>query len=130
LPTTGKGKNGRIAHDAATESRTYPVAVVTAWIAPDAVTIFTSATLLFLIQPSIAKQLLPWFGGAAAVWATCLVFFQCLLLLGYLYAHLLIRNLSCKFQVLVHVLLLATSVVVVFLPGHSQQHTAESENRA
>ena len=45
-----------------------------------ALTIFTSAFLLFLVQPIIAKQILPWFGGSAAVWATCLVFFQFLLL--------------------------------------------------
>ena len=40
-------------------------------------TIFLGAFLLFLVQPIIAKQILPWFGGSAAVWATCLVFFQC-----------------------------------------------------
>ena len=43
-------------------------------------TIFLSAFLLFLVQPVIAKQILPWFGGAAAVWAICLVFFQSVLL--------------------------------------------------
>ena len=41
-----------------------------------AFTIFLSAFLLFLVQPVIAKQILPWFGGSAAVWTTCLVFFQ------------------------------------------------------
>ena len=41
-----------------------------------ALTIFVSAFLLFLVQPIIAKQILPWFGGSAAVWTTCLVFFQ------------------------------------------------------
>ena len=41
-----------------------------------ALTIFTSAFLLFLVQPIVAKQILPWFGGSAAVWTTCLVFFQ------------------------------------------------------
>ena len=51
-----------------------------------AVTIFASAFLLFLVQPIIAKQILPWFGGSAAVWTTCLVFFQTALLLGYAYA--------------------------------------------
>ena len=48
-----------------------------------ACTIFVSDFLLFLIQPIIAKQILPWFGGSAAVWTTCLVFFQCALLAGY-----------------------------------------------
>ena len=45
-----------------------------------AATVFTSAFLLFLVQPIIAKQILPWFGGSAAVWTTCLVFFQSVLL--------------------------------------------------
>jgi hypothetical protein len=48
-----------------------------------AATIFLSAFLLFLIQPVITKQILPWFGGSAAVWTTCLVFFQTALLAGY-----------------------------------------------
>ena len=48
-----------------------------------AVTIFVSAFLLFLVQPVVAKQILPWFGGSAAVWTTCLVFFQTALLAGY-----------------------------------------------
>lgn len=104
--------------------RQYRVDVARQWIAPYAITIFTSATLLFVIQPTIAKQLLPWFGGAAAVWATCLVFFQCLLLLGYLYAHLSIKFLSSRLQVLIHVLLLASSVVAVFASSPSDQHAA------
>jgi hypothetical protein len=54
-------------------------------------TIFLSAFLLFLVQPIIAKLILPRFGGGVAVWATCLVFFQLALLLGYLYAHAIVR---------------------------------------
>ena len=53
---------------------------------PYAATIFLSSFLLFLVQPIIAKQILPWFGGSAAVWTTCLVFFQSVLLAGYAYA--------------------------------------------
>ena len=52
-----------------------------------AATIFVSAFLLFLVQPIIAKQILPWFGGSAAVWTTCLVFFQTALLAGYAYSR-------------------------------------------
>ena len=52
-----------------------------------ACTVLLSAFLLFLVQPIMAKLILPWFGGSAAVWIVCLVFFQTLLLLGYLYAH-------------------------------------------
>ena len=54
-----------------------------------ALTIFLGAFLLFQIQPMIGKYVLPWFGGAPAVWSTCLVFFQLVLLAGYLYAHAL-----------------------------------------
>jgi hypothetical protein len=56
------------------------------------VTIFLSAFLLFVVEPMAAKRLLPALGGSSAVWITCLVFFQTVLLLGYLYAHLLARN--------------------------------------
>jgi len=56
------------------------------------VTIFLSAFLLFLAQPILAKMILPHFGGGAAVWATCLVFFQSALLLGYACAHQLVRR--------------------------------------
>jgi SAM-dependent methyltransferase len=53
-----------------------------------AINIFLGAFLLFLVEPMAARQLLPMLGGSAAVWITCLVFFQTALLLGYLYAHL------------------------------------------
>jgi len=52
-----------------------------------ALTIVVSAFLLFQVQPVIAKIILPWFGGSAAVWTVCMLFFQMALLLGYLYAH-------------------------------------------
>lgn len=77
-------------------------------------TIFTSAFLLFLVQPLIAKQILPWFGGSAAVWAICMVFFQVVLLAGYAYSDWISRRLATRRQVLVHVLLLAASLA--FLP--------------
>ena len=57
-----------------------------------AATIFISAFLLFLVQPLIARVILPWFGGSAAVWTTCLMFFQVTLLAGYTYAHVLTRR--------------------------------------
>ena len=59
-----------------------------------AATIFLSSFLLFLVQPLIAKLILPWFGGSAAVWTTCMLFFQALLLAGYGYAHLLEKTLG------------------------------------
>jgi SAM-dependent methyltransferase len=76
-----------------------------------ALTIFTSAFLLFLVQPIMAKQILPWFGGSAAVWSTCLVFFQFLLLFGYAYADWTTRRMRARSQVMLHVALLLASIV-------------------
>jgi len=81
---------------------------------PYAATIFLSAFLLFLVQPLIAKQILPWFGGASSVWTTCLLFFQSALLGGYAYAHASVRWLQPRRQVQLHLSLLAVSLA--FLP--------------
>jgi SAM-dependent methyltransferase len=78
-----------------------------------ALTIFTSAFLLFLVQPVIAKQILPWFGGSAAVWTTCLVFFQTALLAGYAYADIVARRLRFRSQGNVHIALLVVSVLAL-----------------
>ena len=78
-----------------------------------AAAIFLGAFLLFLVQPIIAKQILPWFGGSAAVWATCMVFFQMVLLVGYAYADFTTRRLTPKRQVVLHVVLLALSLAVL-----------------
>src|SRR5262249_13302450 len=78
-----------------------------------ALTILVSAFLLFQVQPVIAKIILPWFGGSAAVWTTCLLFFQIALLLGYLYAHALFRYLKPRAQTVVHIGLLATSALIL-----------------
>ncbi|MDQ0588903.1 spermidine synthase [Variovorax paradoxus] len=77
-------------------------------------TIFSSAFLLFLVQPLIAKQILPWFGGSAAVWSTCMVFFQAVLLAGYAYSDWVTRRLRARAQAALHVGLLLASLA--FLP--------------
>ncbi len=77
------------------------------------VTIFVSAFLLFLVQPIIAKQILPWFGGSAAVWTTCLVFFQCMLLAGYFYADWTTRRLSARQQAIVHMALIVLALALL-----------------
>ena len=83
-----------------------------------ALTIFASAFLLFLLQPIVAKQILPWFGGSAAVWTTCLVFFQSTLLLGYTYADYAVRRLTPRAQIRLHIALLVASLVVLpIIPG-------------
>jgi SAM-dependent methyltransferase len=78
-----------------------------------AATVFLSAFLLFLVQPLLAKQILPWFGGAAIVWTLSMVFFQLVLLLGYAYAHALARRASGRPQAAIHIALLAASLLLL-----------------
>ncbi|HTY86673.1 MAG TPA: fused MFS/spermidine synthase [Candidatus Acidoferrum sp.] len=78
-----------------------------------ALTIFTGAFLLFLVQPLIGKYILPWFGGAPAVWTTCLLFFQVLLLCGYAYAHFSARWLKPRVQAIAHLVLLAAALALL-----------------
>jgi hypothetical protein len=78
-----------------------------------AVTIFVSATLLFLVQPMIAKMVLPLLGGTPAVWNTCMVFFQAVLLAGYAYAHATTAWLGVRRQVLLHTALLLLPLLVL-----------------
>lgn len=66
------------------------------------VTIFTSAALLFVVQPMVGKLVLPALGGTPAVWNTCMVFFQAVLLVGYGYAHVS-RKLPLRARAAVHV---------------------------
>src|SRR2546430_1162480 len=73
-------------------------------------TIFLSAFLLFEVQPIIAKTILPWFGGTSAVWSTCMLFFQIVLLLGYLYAHWL-NPLAPRKQATLHIAPLAAPIL-------------------
>lgn len=76
-------------------------------------TIFLSAFLLFEVQLILAKRILPWFGGAPAVWTTCMLFFQFLLLGGYAYAHGLVARLTLSAQRRLHLGLLAVSVLLL-----------------
>src|SRR5580658_10149583 len=87
-----------------------------------ACTVFLSAFLLFAVQPMIGKIILPWFGGSAAVWSTCLLFFQAALLAGYFYADRSTRWLKPKPQAALHIALLAISLAVLpILPSPSWQ---------
>src|SRR5712671_5257379 len=86
-------------------------------VAP-ALTILLSSFLLFLVQPILAKQILPWFGGSAGVWTICLVFFQLVLLLGYTYAQWLTRPRAGSRQFVLHtLLLLASCLTLPIIPG-------------
>ncbi|RZI91368.1 MAG: hypothetical protein EOP78_15520, partial [Variovorax sp.] len=93
-------------------------------------TIFVSAFLLFLVQPLIARQILPWFGGSAAVWTLCLVFFQVLLLLGYFYADRLSRR-PLATQAVVHALLLvAACAMLPVIPDAALKPTGQDDPAA
>ncbi|MFN5994156.1 MAG: spermidine synthase [Betaproteobacteria bacterium] len=93
-----------------------------------ATTIFISAFLLFLIQPVIAKQILPWFGGTAAVWTTCLVFFQSTLLLGYFYSDWSTRKLTPRNQAILHVTLIALTLLLLpIIPDAAWKPSGDEE---
>jgi hypothetical protein len=90
-----------------------------------AATIFLSAFLLFQVQPLIAKIILPWFGGSAAVWAAALLFFQLSLLAGYAYAHALTKFAKARTQMMIHGgLLLVSCALLPILPNVSWKPTA------
>lgn len=90
--------------------------------------IFLGAFLLFLIQPVFAKLILPWFGGSAAVWITCLVFFQVALLAGYAYAYAIVRWMTARAQAVVHsLLMLGAMALLPAIPG-SHWQPAPGEN--
>jgi spermidine synthase len=75
-----------------------------------AITLFTSAFLLFLVEPLLGRYILPWYGGAPSVWTTCMLVFQALLLAGYAYAHLLASRLPPRKQVWLHLCVLAAAL--------------------
>ncbi len=84
-------------------------------IAIFAVAIVGSAFLIFLIQPMVAKRILPWFGGTRSVWMLCLAFYQSALFAGYAYAHALVRFATPGVQAVIHgcVLLLAITALPI-----------------
>jgi SAM-dependent methyltransferase len=86
-------------------------------------TLFLSAFLLFLFQPMVGKMLLPWLGGTAGVWTTCVLFFQAMLLAGYIYAHVLSRIPDTRKQALIHgvVLLFPFAFLPIRFSGTSSQ---------
>lgn len=92
-----------------------------------ALTIFISAFLLFQVQPMIAKIILPWFGGGAAVWSACLMFFQMALLLGYLYSHAVTKWLAPRAQTILHTVLLLAALAMPVMPGAQWKPADEKE---
>src|ERR1700722_10603064 len=75
--------------------------------------IFTSAALVFTVEPMVAKMVLPLLGGSPAVWNVCMAFFQAMLLAGYGYAHLLQRLLPVRAQIIAHLAMLAAAALFI-----------------
>ena len=88
----------------------------------------TSAFLVFQVQPLMSKCVLPWFGGSPAVWTTCMLFFQCTLFLGYLYAHLTTRCFSPRTQGIVHVALVAVALLLLPITPDDAWRPTESQS--
>ena len=78
-----------------------------------AATIFTGAFLLFQVEPLLARYILPWFGGTSAVWITCMLFFQLLLVIGYAYSHLIATRLNPRMQAIVHIAIVSACVILM-----------------
>src|SRR5207248_11573735 len=81
-----------------------------------AVTMFDSAGLLFCVQPMIAKMILPILGGSPAVWIICMLFFQAMLLGGYIWAHWVTSWSQARWQAVVQVALLLLPLLLMILP--------------
>jgi hypothetical protein len=77
------------------------------------VTIGGSSALLFVVQPIMAKAMLPRFGGSAGVWVACMLFFQVALLLGYLYSYWITRYVGARARTAIHVALAISSLAVL-----------------
>ena len=78
-----------------------------------AATLFSSACLMFVVEPMIARMLVPMLGGAPAVWNTCLVFFQTMLLAGYAYAHGATQYFGVRRHVVVHSIVILLPLIVL-----------------
>src|SRR6202789_3195798 len=76
-------------------------------------TIFLGALLLFQVELIIGKYILPWFGGTSAVWITCMLFFQLILVAGYAYSHLIATRLTPRRQVIVHLAIVSACVLLM-----------------
>jgi len=92
------------------------------------ITIFLGAFLLFLVQPLIAKVILPSVGGGASVWTTCMLFFQAMLFLGYGYAHLLTQYLRFKHQLLTHSALLFVGCALYWFASQTNFNVTSVQN--
>src|SRR5712691_5269299 len=81
-------------------------------------TLLLGAFLLFVVEPMFAKMVLPLLGGSPAVWNTCVLFFQSMLLLGYLYAHLGPRLLGVRRHAVFHLFVVLLSLLALPITLH------------
>ncbi len=81
-------------------------------------TMFISACLLFVVQPMIGKMVLPDLGGSAAVWTTCMLFFQTILLCGYIYAHAITKKFSTRTAAIIHSVLAIAALPLSLISIH------------
>src|ERR1044071_9311399 len=95
-----------------------------------AATIFLSALLLFWVQLITAKMLLPRLGGTPAVWTTCMLFFQVLLLAGYSYVLVTTARIGARTQAVLHLGLLLLSLLFVPLASGNPPSISERSNPA
>lgn len=94
-----------------------------------ALTVFLSAYLLFQVQPLISKFILPWFGGSPAVWTSAMLFFQCVLFAGYVYAHVVGRHSTPRIQAGIHLALLIAAALLAtrVIPGQSLKPSGDGD---
>src|SRR3984957_7330381 len=78
-----------------------------------AATIFSGAFLIFQFEPLLARYILPLFGGSSAVWISCMLFFQLLLVAGYAYSHLIATRLHPRLQGIVHIAIVSACVLLM-----------------
>lgn len=111
--------------DWVSDARFFKTAVKAAF----ALTVFSSAFLLFLVQPLIGKFILPWYGGSPSVWTTCMLIFQLLLFCGYAYAHWLSR-LSFYRQTTIHLALLLIAICTLPITPSAQWKPTDTDQPA
>ncbi len=110
------------------QNQIHPTEICSKVLGLFALTIFCSAYLLFLVQPMVGKMVLPYLGGTPAVWNTCMVFFQALLLAGYAYVHGSVHWLGVRKQAAVHLIVLLLPLLVLPITIDTQSVPTELDN--
>ncbi len=113
LGRTGIGTGSSIQIIASSEVCALPAVMLGVF----ALTLFFSASLLFLVEPMVGKLMLPLLGGTPAVWNTCMVFFQAVLLAGYGYAHATTTWLGPRKQAAAHLIVLVLPLLFFLFNG-------------